>query len=283
MHRRTYLESTGSGLVALGTLAGVSGCIAGGGPDDGTDTASDGDDSTELDGDPTTLDLRYPEFQAAFYYVEATPASSDASAVTFEELSHESRVEVANGVARERYLTASPAVLEDDAHTGPVEYRGQRFDVSVMVADRFQEPEYGPESGPDWSDPAAIEITAADGELQVELENVLDDPLPVHHAGRPYFGVLTAVGETAVVLEHDAYDTSEHVQEADGILRTDRIPDTARTAETLDPGEALTDRYGIPSDWPEDARIWITARIGDESIDRLGNRSVTATGTYVLE
>lgn len=301
MQRRTYLRSTGAGLAVLGSIAGLAGCLAGGDGDDGSDDEGGGgddsvddgghrdDDGNEDDGpgihggNATSLDLRYPEFRAAYYAMEAGPAADDASAIAFAELSTAARVEVANAVAREQYLTASAALLEEDAHQQPIAYRGQRFDVAVSVADRFSEPEHGPESGDDWQDPVAIEVSASDGALTVALRNVGETRLPVHHVGRPYFGVLTAVGDAAVPLDHDAYGANPHVREVGGLLRTADVPDADRTTETLDPDGTLTERYGIPADRPDGARVWIAARIGGESIDRLGNRRVTATGTYVLE
>lgn len=294
MHRRTCLRSTGAGLSAL-AIASLAGCLAGGdadgsdgdgaddgGADDG-ESDEDGTDDPTIDETATTLDLRYPEFRAAYYAMEAGQAADDASPIAFEELSTATQVEVANAVAREEYLTASPAILEEDGHQHPIAYRGHRFDVAVSVADRFAEPEYGPESGDDWQDPVVIEVAAGDGPLTVALRNVGDEAIPVHHLGRPYFGVLVAVDDAAVPLEHDAYGSNPHVREVEGLLRSADVAHGDRTTETLAPGEALTERYGIPTERPGDARVWIAARVGGESVDRLGNRRVTVAGTYELE
>lgn len=274
-------------MAALAT-AGLAGCLAGVAGDDGSDGDSDGGEDGTGD-DPTvgetatSLDLRYPEFRAAYYAIEVGPADDDASTIAFEELSTAARVEVANAVAREAYLTATSALLNEDAHKQPIAYRGREFDVAVSVADRFGEPEYGPESGDDWRDPLAIEVAPGDGSLTVALRNVGDVPLPVHHLGRPSFGVLVAVGDAAVPLAHDAYDSNQHVREVDSLLRTADVAPADRTTETLAPGEALTERYGLPDQRPDGGRVWIAARVGGESVDRLGNRRVYATATYQLE
>jgi hypothetical protein len=290
MRRRSYLRTTGAGMAALASVAGLGGCLADGAGDGADGDGNDGgggedgtDDDPTIDGTATSLDLRYPEFRAAYYEMAAGPAGSGESAIAFEDLSTAARVEVANAVAREEYLTATPALLEEDGHLQPIAYRDEAFDVAVSVADRFAEPEYGPESGDDWEDPVAIEVATEDDALTVALRNVADRPVPVHHLGRPYFGVLIAVGDDPVPLEHDAYESNPHVREVGGLLRTADVVPEDRTTETLAPGEALTERYGIPEERPDEARIWIAARVGGESVDRLGNRRVTVAGTHELE
>gem|GEM_PF-4423259 len=296
MHRRAYLRSTGAAVGGV-AISALGGCLGSG--DDGEDSATGDGDGDGGTGDDATdggraddggedrretvdVDLSYPKFQAAYYTIEGTPSDA-AAAIEFADLSAESRLEVANAVTQARYVTDAPAVLEDGAHTEPVGFRGESFSLSVAVADQFREPEHGPDGDPDWRDPVAIRATVGGSELSVAVENRLEQPLPVSHYGRPYFGALIAVnGTSATPLEHEAYSSNPTIT-TEGILRTGALRSIPDTVDTLAQGESLTETYQLPADLPDVARVWLSAEIGGEAIDLLGNRSTTVTGTARLD
>lgn len=280
MHRRTYLRSLGPAA-----LAATAGCLEG---DDPPGDAGDPEDEPDGDGpiatgDDLQVETAWPEFAAAYYSIGASPADDpDEEPVPLADLPRQARVEVANAVSRPRYLTSdSPTVLDRDAHQDVVDYRGTPVSIAVAVADRFGEPEHGPEGDPDWRPPVAVEASAADGQLSLSARNQLDEPLAVHHYGRPYFGVLTAVAEDAVPLQHERYADNEHVRAGDP-PRTDRVRHAEYRTETLDPDEALVETYGIPDEAGAGAAVWFEVPVGDESVDRLGNRRVSVAASASL-
>lgn len=264
MRRRTYLRS-----LALGATV-TAGCLETGSGQEGDASVSD-------------VELRYPQFSAATYHVSASPVQEfEGEPVPFGECSRQSRIEIANGVARAEYRTGeSPAVLEADRHHEVVDYRGTPVSLTVSVADRFQEPEHGPDADPDWEDPIAVDASVAEGELTVELRNGHGEPIPVFHYGRPYLGVLTAVGGTATPLEHQRYEDNEFVRTGDP-LRTERVRHSDRQRETLAPGDSLTESYVLPSSLPETATVWFAIPIGDETTDPLGNGRTSLAATITL-
>lgn len=278
MNRRSYLASSGAGIAALGSAIGLAGCLASDSSDGG------GTDQSRITmNDASTIDLRYPELQWGYHTVETRSAESAESVTAFETLSTASQVEIANAVARGRILASAPAVLEDDAHHQPIAYRGQQFTVSVAVLDQYWESGQSPPNDPEWRDPAEIAVAVEGDELAVELRNVSDGSLPVYDTGGPPFGSLLAVNETAVSLEHLASASSESVREADDDAPIEDDGVVGRRAASLDPGASLTERYGIPSDHPADARIRLAVRIWGDVIEQWTNGPVTAIGTYVLE
>lgn len=296
MHRRAYLRSTGAAVGGV-AIAAVGGCLGSGDGDEGDDSGTGGSDGDDGSGGDTTdaggtddggedrretvdVDLAYPKFRASYYTIEGSPSDAPP-AIEFADLSAESRLEVANAVTQPRYVTDVAAVLEDAAHTQPVGFRGESFSLSVAVADRFREPEHGPDGDPDWRDPVAIRATVGGGDLSIALENRLEQPLPVSHYGPPDFGALIAVdGTDAVPLEHEAYESNPTIT-TEGILRTGALRSIPDTVETLGEGESLTETYQLPADVPEDARVWLSAEIGGEEINLLGNGQTTVTA--VLE
>jgi len=275
MHRRTYLRS-----VALGAVATVGGCLESG--DDGGPGGSEGPDASSAS--VGGVELHYPQFSPSTYSITGEIADgADEDPIPFADLSHQARVEVANAVARDRYQTGkSPAVLEEDVHLGAVEYRGATVTTTVAVADRFQQPEHGPDGDPDWRDPVAVDASVSGGDLALAVTNELDDSLPVHHYGRPYLGVLIAVGETVATLGHGAYGENEFVRTGD-VLRTERVRASEREAEPLSPGESLEASYRLPDRPPEDPSVWLALPIGDDSADLLGNQSTVVAATVTLE
>lgn len=274
MDRRTYLRS-----LALGSVATVAGCLEGDASGDDSDGSTDGPAASV-----STVETTYPQFSASYYSVTASRADeADGETVPFEEIPHRARIEVANGVARDRYVIGeSPAVLGEDLHHGAIEYRGTPIGLSVAVADRFQQPEHGPEGDPDWSEPIELDATVSGTALEVTLTNELDRELPIHHYGRPYFGVLVAVGETATTLSHEAYSENEFV-ETDDPIRTRRVTRAALTTETLSPGDSLAESYGLPETLPDDATVRPSVRGGDDSVDLFGNQQTVLAATLEIE
>lgn len=271
MDRRTYLRSLGVGTVA------VAGCLTGGDRDGSDDGDGTGDDVG------LAVQTRYPLFSAAYYSLTGSLAEeSDGEPVPFGELPRQARIEVANAVSRDRYVTDGPvSVLDTDVHHDAVSYGGSPVTVAVAVADRFREPEHGPEGDPDWRDPVSVDASVTDGELVVALANELERPLAVHHYGRPYFGVLTAVDDASVHLPHDRYAENEFVREGD-VYRTERVRGSSLRSETLSPGEELSETYGLPASVPDGSTVWLSAPIGDESVDLFGNRRTVVAASITV-
>lgn len=263
MDRRRFLQT-----LAIGTAPALAGC-----PEEGRST----------DSAPTvsSVETSYPLLAGAYYTVTAKSVDDPGEAsVAFEDLSAPSRLELANAVSRIRYLSEESRLLVERYHEGTVAYRNSTFDVRVGVGDDF-DPEHGPKFDPDWTQPVVLAAHASDGELAVSITNDLDAPLAVHHYGRPYFGVLLAVGETAAVLGHDAYRENEHVQTS-GTVTTERVTGGAWRTETLSPGESLGESYAIPREHPAESTIWLSMPIGDRSSELFGNANTTVTGTIAL-
>lgn len=304
MERRTVLRSLGG--LASGSIVVAAGCLGEGGDghDAGTTNTTDGSggepDASAREGstadeaapdqewlaelptmpaalDPSPIALSYPRYRASYYPITARRSSADAS-VDFTELSSAERIEVANAIGRSQYLTADPAVLDAERHHETVAYRGDAYDITVAVADRFQEPEHGPRGDSDWRAPITVETVTDGTHCWVRLRNELDQPLPIHHYGRPCFGVLTAVGESAATLDHPAYDENASIH-TDGTIRTERIGGERRRTDRLAAGASVTERYALPPSLPENSRVWVSVRIGGESTELLGNQSTSATGT----
>lgn len=287
MDRRRFLAS-----LAVGSVPAVAGCLGGIRAPDRTapPAALDSEDFPEsLCSTPSRdhappvseIETAYPRF-ASHYVVTARPvADPDRRPVPFERLSPGGRFEVANAVGRGLYLSGRNTLRYTDPDPDVVSYRGSTFDVDVGVADVF-----GPDRGPcydeDWTDPVGLDAGVEGGELTVTLTNALDARLAVHHYGRPYFGVLTAVGESATVIEHDAYEGNDRIR-TDGVVTTERTPEAERETEALTPGGALQESYRLPDALPAESRIWLSVPIGDDSTELFGDRETTMTATVTLE
>lgn len=254
MRRRTALRT-----IAAGAISVTAGCSSG-----------NADRQTPRPRRPGVLN--YPRLPPCAYSCHVDSVDTPEGTPTeFEALGELARLELANTVHRGICRTSeSPAVLDlpsDDL----VDYRGRTFEIGVAVSDFCGETEHGPQGEGEWHDPVTIAGTVSDGELTVELGNELDQPLDVHHFGRPYFGVLVAVGQQSTVLDHDAYETNEHVS-TDGLVRTEYLVERKETT-TVAPGDALRETYDVPEDLSGESIVRVSMKVGDESVDRLGNEA----------
>jgi hypothetical protein len=265
MDRRSVLRS-----IAVGTVPAVGGCAESGLHSRSTASV-------------VGIETSYPDF-AGHYTVEGTLVDDpERTPVQFEALTPGSRIEVANGISRVLYRTDQPPQLtEDGKHREPITYQGSTFDVGVSVADVFREPEYGPDHDPDWREPVEIDSRVEGGDLAVTLTNELVDPLDVHHYGRPYFGVVTAVNGRPALLDHEQYDTNEFVRTED-VVRASSSSEIAGQTTPLSSGTSLRESYDLPNPLPDESTIWLSVTIGDDSIEMFGNRIRTVAATISIE
>lgn len=265
LDRRSVLRS-----IAVGTISAVGGCTGSGRSRGSSASVSE-------------IETRYPDF-AGYYAVTGNPVDDpERTPVQFEALSPESRLEVANGISRALYQTdRSPHLTEDDRHREPITYQGSTFDMAVAVADVFDEPEHGPGYDPDWREPVEFDARVEEDELAFTLTNELDDPLEVHHYGRPYFGVLTAVNGTPALLDHEQYDANEFIRTGD-VVRAVSSYEIDRRVTPLSPGTSLRESYALPDGLPDESTIWLSVPIGDESTDLFGNRTRRVAATISIE
>lgn len=259
MNRRTWLKSC-----ALGSIPLLAGCIGRGSSQHPAATVS------------RTV-TTYPSQPTSTYDVRADVAHpSETDPLEFRDLSEGSRLEIANAIVRGEYWTwRSPTVLQEDLHQEFIEFQGEFFDIGVGVADSFTPPTHGPGTGSGWIPPLAVEATVAGDKLTVEATNELDVPLDLHHVDRPYFGVLTAVGDDVMTLQHDEYETNEHIHTT-GIVRSDHVYRHEMQTKTLDPDESISDIYVFPEAISDESIIWFTIPLGEDTLDLFLKGGTTA-------
>lgn len=271
MKRRSLLKSA-----VTGSVAAVAGCQR---MDTGTQSSEQ----------RANVTYRYPWFQTNYLTtvqrstkVQPSP-ETERTPLQFDELPATARFEFANAVHRDGFRSRrGPTLLRDDIDYENVEYRGTVFDIGVGVADRFREPEHGPDGDPEWTDPVAIDPRSTDGELTVTITNELGFEVDFHHEGQPYFGVLTAVGDTSAVLGHDQYEANEFIR-TDDIVQTEDVPRDQQDTKTLAAGETVEDSYRIPERLSGEAKIWVPIWLGGESVDVFGNRRTLVSATISIE
>ncbi|OVE84458.1 twin-arginine translocation signal domain-containing protein [Natronolimnobius baerhuensis] len=235
MDRRSFL-----GSAAVGAAGMLAGCLSAGVT-------------------VTSAETSYPSAAGAVYQLrsELTDESQESS-VSFESLSREQRLEVANAIHRGEYLLAeSPAISADDVSS--VDYRDQTFTVSYGISDGIG---YG--QNPDTLDFVTFDATATGTELECSMTNSHSAPLEVFHTGRPYFGVGVAVGETVTLLAHDRYVENDTI-EIYPITRQPPHPPRERTA-TIEPGDSLTESYIIGDSVPGDAVVYVSTLIRNDAL-----------------
>lgn len=266
VNRRGFLQSA-----AIGTLSTVAGCLYPGAAPSSPASVSE-------------IATGYPLFSAAYYDVTATRVFDPEDApVAFDDLPGGARLELANAVGRDRYVVGRPPeLLSADLHRAVLSYRGSTFEVRIGVGDRFSEPTHGPDGDPDWVEPVDPVANVDGSELTITIANALDTGLAVHHVGRPYLGVIVAVGESPSVLDHDYYVRNEHI-DASGVVTTAEDPADAWETQTLSPGGSLRETYVVPDDRPDESTVWFAIPIGDESTELFGNRSTLLTATISLQ
>lgn len=258
-NRRSVLHS-----IAIGTVSTVGGCLGRGVSSDSTASILE-------------IKTHYPDF-GGYYAVKGTLMDdSERTPVQFEELPSKSQIEVANSIRRTRYLTDQPPQLtKNNQHSEPITYQGSTFNIDISVADVVAKPKHGPDYDSNWREPVTFNARVEDGTLTVTLTNELDYPLDIYHYGRPYFGVLTAINGTTVLLSHEQYDANEYIQTED-VIRAISSHEIERQAKSLSPGNSLRESYALPNDLPDESTIWLSLPIGDESIKMFGNRIRTVT------
>jgi len=235
------------------------------------------------DASVTGIETRYPGLPPTKYDIDGNPVDSvEGTPVEFETLSSSARLEAANAIARTGYVTdESPALLADDTHSKAIAYKGTAYEVEISVADAFRDFKLGPEEDPNWRKPVTVDASVRGTELTVSLTNDLDIPLTVHHYGRPYFGVLLAVGESTTLLGHSHYEENPTIL-TDGTVRATKPSQRERQTSSLSPESAIEDSYTLPELIPDNSQIWLSLRIGDESIDQFNNRWTTLTAILSL-
>lgn len=265
MRRRAALR-----LIAVGAASVTAGCPRGSAPI-----------GTPRPDHPGIL--TYPDLPPSTYSTDASTVDDfEGTPNEFEALPERIRFIIANAIHRSEYSTATLPKMDDGERSIElVDYRGQTVDVAVGHGDAFTKPEYGPASAGEWRDPVTVDASVSGGELTVTLHTELDRPLNVNHFGRPYFGVLVAVGAPPVVLDHDAYETNEHIR-TDGLVRTEYLVERSETT-TIEPGNALHETYGVPEDHSGESLVRISTEVGGESADWLGNRATTVATTRRVE
>lgn len=217
----------------------------------------------------------------SWYTVRGNLVADPEQPTSFAELSPENRVMVASAITRAGYLTYESPQLSTSGNDPIVAYDGASFDVTVSVADIFREPEHGPEYDPDWTDPVSLDARVLDDTLVLTLTNELDVPLDVHHFGRPYFGVLTAVSETPTLLPHDRYEENEFIR-TEPIVHTVGLLELERRAEPLDPGDSLQDGYDLPESLPAESTVWLSLPIRDDDVEMFGDYNPSFTARISL-
>lgn len=265
MRRRRALR-----LLATGVASAIAGCPSG--------NAEVGTPRPDRPGIVT-----YPEIPPTVYIARAsTVEKPENTPKEFETLPKRVRLEVANAIHRDEYTTAKPPEISGmEGSVKLVDYRGQTFDLGVAHGDGPRKPEYGPASASAWEDPVRIDASISGGELTVALHNELEQPIAVNHFGRPYFGVLVAVGTLPVVLDHIAYETNDQIRTDDLVQTEDHVdrPETKRLAS----GNVLRETYGVPKNLSGESLVRISTEIGGESADWLGNRATKVATTRRIE